>query len=229
MNWIDGLKGLSALIVVFHHLCLTFMGTDTFFAQYPSFVPVARNFVNGNFAVHIFIILSSYLLFCKLSSAQDLLEIYKATIVKRYFRIMFSVGFVILLMYLFYYSGCFYAEEYGLLTHNKWLVGQHAPLSKLPMYILQCPIGFTSPVLNVGWMLGFIYFGNILAVIMDIIFRNKKIYSVLLLTLVLTLVIKRNFSFYYYNVVFAYMLAYMDKKKDSILGGVENIFTLRYL
>jgi peptidoglycan/LPS O-acetylase OafA/YrhL len=69
LDWVDGTKGLSAIIVVMHHLCLTYVGLD-FFNDYNYYLPVLRIFVNGNFAVHVFIALSAYLLFIKLRDEQ---------------------------------------------------------------------------------------------------------------------------------------------------------------
>jgi peptidoglycan/LPS O-acetylase OafA/YrhL len=212
LYWIDGLKGLSALIVVLFHLCLALIGRDKFFIEYSeSYLPVLRLFLNGNFAVSIFIIVSSVLLLKKLTSQNDKSNVLGTLIIKRYFRILYPVGFVILLMYILFYAGAFYAEQYGLQTHNSWLIGQFASISALPRYILLCPFGVTTPVLNVGWMLGYIFCGNILALILDMILGDKKILSTLILLVLVSVIIKYYMPIYYQNVVFAYMVVLYDR------------------
>jgi peptidoglycan/LPS O-acetylase OafA/YrhL len=194
---------------------MTFVGY-TFDAQYHDYCPIVRNMVNGNFAVSIFIILSCYLLFHKISRTTDQIALLKEVIIKRYFRLMFSVGSVVVLMYALYYAGLFYADEYGSQIHNYWLMDRHRPVYWLPINFLLSPVGGTDVILNVGWMLGCIYFGNILCVIMEIVFRKKRLWPTLILWVILMLVIRRSFSeyyHYYYNVLFAYLLFHIEKRK----------------
>ena len=58
LDWVDGLKGISAIIVVLQHTFVTIFGLSVF----TDFrLPIVHNLWDGNFAVSVFIILSTIL------------------------------------------------------------------------------------------------------------------------------------------------------------------------
>ena len=58
LDWVDGLKGVSAIIVVLQHILVTIFGLSVF----TDFrIPVVHNLWDGYFAVSAFIILSTIL------------------------------------------------------------------------------------------------------------------------------------------------------------------------
>jgi peptidoglycan/LPS O-acetylase OafA/YrhL len=117
-------------------------------------------------------------------------------------------------MYFLNYSGAFYGDELGRLINNNWLIGQYDDIVHLPKYILLCPFGFTGNVLNVGWMLGYIYWGNVMGTLLWIVTRKMKIASkiALLIILIILLFSVGHFLFYYCNVLFAYCLSRLDNR-----------------
>lgn len=206
IKWIDGLKGVCAIIVVVHHIFLTFNNVEYYTDNYDTFMPVVRNFINGNFAVSIFIILSSVLTCHTIDKYKgNCIEGYTAILTKRYFRIAIPVGIVIILMKMINACGLSYADAFGQSIHNSWLQGRDTALNQLAYSILLSPFGRCGEILNVGWMLGYVFVGTFLIVIIDILMQRKNIMGkVSIYTLLFVSFWK--IDFYYINVIFAYIL-----------------------
>jgi len=96
LAYLDGLRGIAAMIVVFHHLALMFCpamvyGEDTAsLAKFCSTTPL-NIFYNGDFAVSLFFVLSGYVLSYKYVLLNDP-RIIIGYAVKRYFRLMPLIG-----------------------------------------------------------------------------------------------------------------------------------------
>ncbi|MBA2611437.1 MAG: acyltransferase [Bacteroidetes bacterium] len=92
LAYLDGLRGIAALIVVFHHLVLLFYpvlnnGEETnSIAKYISISPL-NIFYNGDYAVCLFFILSGYVLSYKYISSNNP-KILIGYAIKRYFRLL---------------------------------------------------------------------------------------------------------------------------------------------
>lgn len=201
--WVDGLKGISAIIVVLQHTLVTIFGvsvSDTFK------IPVFHNLWNGNFAVSVFIILSTILTCHGIELHRDkLLNRYRYIVLKRYFRLLVPVGVIIITMYLLNLMGLFYAEGFGEKTNNGWLMHSTETLVHLPGNILSAPIGGCYMILRVGWMLKYVFLGTMWVVILDLLLagRNRK---PRLLLLAICTYIAWKCDFYYIDVVIGYAL-----------------------
>lgn len=202
IQWIDGLKGLCILIVVLHHIVLAVSGLEGFSA----FPPFARLFFNGNFAVNIFIILSAMLTCYGLERRRgDRLGAYTAILSKRYFRLFYPVALIMLVMKLSNVTGLSYANAYGTLTHNGWLLNASDDSWKNVLVgMLISPLGLGGPILNVSWMLGYVFFGTLLIVAIDIIMCEKSRTGKALIYGLLLLLCYR-YDPYYVNVVAAHI------------------------
>lgn len=204
LNWVDGLKGVSAIIVVLNHIVCTLIGTSIFYE--PSQPPLVHNLYDGNFAVSIFIILSSILVCHSLNSYRDnILKRYHILILKRYFRLLVPVGSIVIIMYLSNLCGLFYAEEYGAKIGNGWLMGQYIELKDLFGCVFAAPLGKCYKVLNVGWMLGYVFFATFWVIAMDILTYGKSM-KVKLVLLICCYYLAFRIDFYYINVVFGFSL-----------------------
>ena len=204
LDWVDGLKGFSAIVVVINHIICTLSGPSMLYQE--SQPPIIHDFYDGNFAVHIFIILSSILVCHGLEKhRENILRRYHYLVLKRYFRILIPVGFIIIIMYLSNLSGLFYAEEYGAKTGNDWLMGQYIELKDLFGCVFAAPLGKCYKVLNVGWMLGYIFFATFWVILMDILTYGKGV-KVKLILLVICYYIALRTDFYYINVVAGFAL-----------------------
>lgn len=204
LDWVDGLKGLSAIIVVLNHIICTLDGPSILYQEKQ--LPIVHNIYDGNFAVHIFIILSSLLVCYGLERyRENILMRYHYLVLKRYFRILIPVGLIIIIMYLGNSCGLFYAEEYGVKTGNKWLIGQYIDFKDLPGCIFAAPLGKCYKVLNVGWMLGYVFFATFWVILMDILTYKKK-WETRVVLLICCCYIALRVDFYYINVVVGFVL-----------------------
>ncbi|MEI8343963.1 MAG: acyltransferase [Candidatus Moraniibacteriota bacterium] len=129
IKYLDGLRGLAALQVVFHHFVLAFYpalfsGTDI-----PTHLPngvevfASGSFLNlfwdGNFAVCIFFVLSGFVLSHKFFVKKEN-EIVTASAVKRYFRLALPVAFSVFFAYVFMKFSLLYNLPAGEISGSGW-------------------------------------------------------------------------------------------------------------
>lgn len=215
LDWIDGLKGICAIIVVLQHTFVTIFGLSvfTYFR-----LPILHNLWDGNFAVSVFIILSTILTCHGIEKYRTrLVERYKYIVLKRYFRLVVPVGVIIIAMYLLNLAGLFYAEEFGAKTNNEWLMHTTETLIHVPGNILCAPLGGCYTLLRVGWMLKYVFLGTMWVIILDLLLADRKNSSKLFL-LAICIYIAFKCDFYYVNVVVGYAL-YSFRSELQIGGG----------
>jgi len=100
LAYLEGLRGIAALIVVFHHLVLMFYpalnyGEETeSLSKFVAITPL-NIFYNGAFAVSLFFVLSGYVLSYKYILTKDA-KIPIGYAIKRYFRLMPLIGFSVI-------------------------------------------------------------------------------------------------------------------------------------
>ncbi len=214
IGWVDGLKGVSAIVVVLQHTLVTVFGLS---ASAAFRIPVVHNLWDGNFAVSVFIILSTILACHGIERHRDdLLRRYRYIVLKRYFRLVVPVGVIIVAMYLLNLAGLFYAEEFGAKTGNEWLMHSTETLVHLPGNILCAPLGGCYTVLRVGWMLKYVFLGTMWAIILDLLLAGRRWQSRLFL-LALCTYIAWKCDGYYINVVVGY--AFYSFRKELQFGG----------
>lgn len=224
LDWVDGLKGISAIIVVLQHTFVTIFGlsvSDNFR------IPVVHNLWDGNFAVSVFIILSTILTCHGIEKhRKELIKRYRYIVLKRYFRLVVPVGVVIVMMYLLNLAGLFYAEEFGAKTNNCWLMNSTETLIHLPGNILCAPLGGCYTILRVGWMLKYVFLGTMWVVILDLLLAERKNSSKLFLLAICTYIAWKC-DFYYINVVFGY--AIYTFRDELRYGGAKKYILLLVL
>lgn len=211
--WVDSMKGICAIIVLCSHIFVTLSTYDVYDGAR---TPILHNIWDGNFAVHIFILLSALLTCYGIDRhRENVVAYYKQIVLKRYFRLLLPVGVIVLLMFLFQKFGLFYAEEYGQKTNNGWLIGQYISFKELPGSIFAAPLGKCYKVLNVGWMLGYVFFSTFWVIILDLLCVGRSAKSRIVLLVICGFICLRT-DFYYFNVVVAYTLySFRDMGKIS--------------
>ena len=224
LYWVDGLKGICAVIVVLQHTLVTIFGLSV---SENFRIPIIHNLWDGNFAVSAFIILSTILTCHGIEKHRiELLNRYRYIVLKRYFRLVVPVGVIIVMMYLLNLAGLFYAEEFGAKTNNSWLMNSTETLIHLPGNILCAPLGGCYTILRVGWMLKYVFLGTMWVIILDLLLAGRKNSSKLFLLTICTYIAWKC-DFYYINVVFGYALyTFRDK---LLCGGAKKyilLFTL---
>lgn len=224
LDWVDGLKGISAIIVVLQHTFVTIFGLSVF----TDFrLPIVQNLWDGNFAVSVFIILSTILTCHGIEKHRThLVERYKYIVLKRYFRLVVPVGVIIIAMYLLNLSGLFYAEEFGAKTNNEWLMHSTETLIHVPGNILCAPLGGCYTILRVGWMLKYVFLGTMWVIILDLLLAGRKNSSKLFLLAICTYIAFKC-DFYYVNVVVGYAL--YSFRRELQIGGGKRFATLLLL
>ena len=228
LYWVDGLKGICAVIVVLQHTLVTIFGLSV---SENFRIPIIHNLWDGNFAVSAFIILSTILTCHGIEKhRKGLLKRYRYIVLKRYFRLLVPVGVIIVMMYLLNLAGLFYAEEFGAKTNNSWLMNSTETLIHLPGNILCAPLGGCYTILRVGWMFKYVFLGTMWVVILDLLLAERKNNSKLFLLAICTYIAWKC-DFYYINVVFGYTiytfrdeLRYGGAKKYILLFALLLIF-----
>lgn len=222
LDWVDGLKGISAIIVVLQHTLVTVYGVS---ASETFRIPVVHNFWDGNFAVSVFIILSTILTCHGIERHRErLLQRYRYIVLKRYFRLVVPVGVIIIAMYLLNLAGLFYAEDFGAKTHNDWLMNSTETLAHLPGNILCAPLGGCYTILRVGWMLKYVFLGTMWAIILDLLLAGRENSSKLFLLAICTYIAWKC-DLYYINVVVGYAL-YSFRNELQFGGGKKALSVL---
>lgn len=224
LYWVDGLKGICAVIVVLQHTLVTIFGLSV---SENFRIPIIHNLWDGNFAVSAFIILSTILTCHGIEKHRnELLKRYRYIVLKRYFRLVVPVGVIIVMMYLLNLAGLFYAEEFGAKTNNSWLMNSTETLIHLPGNILCAPLGGCYTILRVGWMLKYVFLGTMWVVILDLLLAERKNNSKLFLLAICTYIAWKC-DFYYINVVSGYAL--YTFRDELLCGGAKKYILLLVL
>ncbi len=128
ITYLEGIRGVAALLVFFHHFLLAF------YSAYYSFDITAVHlhnleisygqslfsvFTNGNFCVRIFFVLSGYVLSRKyfLSGAFSVIV---SGAQRRFVRLYIPVAFVIILAFVLMQCGLFMNVPVSSITHSDW-------------------------------------------------------------------------------------------------------------
>ena len=187
INYIDGLKGISTLIVFCSHFvgiftCLTFLKE----------IPGINLLLDGTTAVHIFIMLSGFSICSSLTSNNDIEKTVSKIILKRYFRLAIPIVLPTIFAYIFYTSGLCYNQQLGILTENQWLRNLLPSNITIANFLSSLVFGpIRSSLITPLWMMHFIFFGTFLIIPICICansLRNKKYkYSFLLIMSIIIL------------------------------------------
>ena len=129
LHHLDGLRGLAALVVVFHHFIVAFdfalyngnplnsrNGWDLWLASSPFDVALP-----GNLSVCLFFALSGYVLAGSFSRTPLGIA---ALITRRYVRLGLPIFVVTMVAWALYATGAIQNHTAALLTHSDWLKGQ---------------------------------------------------------------------------------------------------------
>jgi len=132
LKYLDGLRGLAALLVVINHFVVAFY--PALYNGVPDQIhtrnslelriaPTPFNLLyNGNFAVCIFFVLSGYVLTYKFFKTGDI-HFLKNSAVKRYFRLAVPVLFSVLIVFVFIKIPLFYNRQAADISLSEWWLG----------------------------------------------------------------------------------------------------------
>ncbi len=129
--YLDGIRGVAAFLVFFHHYLLAFYsayftfdlnatnlhGLDVKYGQ-----SVLSVFSNGNFCVHIFFVLSGLVLSRKYYRSNQF-EVVVSGVQRRFLRLYIPVATTMIIAYIMMVSKLFYNMQVCQLTHSEWWLG----------------------------------------------------------------------------------------------------------
>ncbi len=198
IKYIDGLKGLCALLVVFLHYLMGYVGRG--FVGWQSGIEEAQklnyfwaNFplsavINSTFILQIFFTIVAFLPAWHFFNKQDVEWIKRQAIV-RYFRFVPYTIIITILSYFMYLSGAYFNQEVGQLLNIQWI-------SALMMGNFSWPDAFVSGLFRsfvqgdggyvaVLWCMHIIFLGSYIAYASILLFasikRHMYIFSILFL------------------------------------------------
>ena len=206
-HYIDGLKGIAAIVVFLSHFKAVFVNPlkiDNF---------VYSIFTDGSLAVYIFLILSGYLVSMSLETKKK----YQDVILKRYFRLALPIAVILLLEGVLFAFGAFHHQEtLQLLKANDIAIYSYSNVSWLGLIyaLFLSPIGQCRGWLDPAWMMKYIFFGTFAVVILKTAIQELT-YQKKLIVFILTNGILAFVSAYYVAVICG-MFIY-EMLQDNIL------------
>ncbi len=171
--YLDGIRGVAAFLVFFHHFLLVF------FSAFYSFDVHATNLYgwdvrygqsifsvlsNGHFFVCIFFVLSGFVLSRKYYQTNDL-EVVLSGAHRRFLRLYIPVASTIIISYLMLKAGLFYNGPVSVMRHSEWWFGTQW---NIPEPLFQLWIGLKYTALFLGdstfntslWTMSIEFFGS---------------------------------------------------------------------
>lgn len=157
LEFLDGLRGVLCLAVVFHHFLCGYEPC-TIFGESPEWIsepischgqsPVVflQPFINGRFAVTVFYVLSGAVLSHSLFSADE--SKWRIAVVKRYFRLALPCAAAMIFSYLL--GGSTVYQQVALETKSIWLEKDYIRCPSFGGFLLQLIVGVShgKPTLN---------------------------------------------------------------------------------
>ena len=131
ISYLEGIRGLAALLVFFHHFSLAFY--PSFFTHDPAAThmngleiqygeSVFSVFSNGNFCVCIFFVLSGFVLSRKYFQSNTF-SVLVSGAQRRFVRLYIPIAVTIILAFILMQSGLFYNGPASVLSHSEWWLG----------------------------------------------------------------------------------------------------------
>ena len=201
--YLDGLKGLSAIVVVLSHIGCTFSTVSILpFKTFP-FLPLS-DLYNGRMAVAIFVIVSAFIMAQKCKDE----TLYQTILLKRYFRILIPCIVPILLMVLCFYTPLGYNDELGTQLNNEWLRWWPSNLSfkSLPLSMLGAPMGEAWEWVNVMWMLKYVFLTPFVIVMLEIALKGIRIVAKAFI-LLLCLAVSYKYDIWFTTIFMGYIFS----------------------
>lgn len=147
--FLDGLRGLAAVIVVIDHFAISFFQRATDASIAFTHVPFIENLilqtplhilVSGNFAVCIFFVLSGFVLSAKFFATRDR-KVVVASAWRRYVRLELPIFASVMLSFLLMISPFLYNQTAALISGSSWLRDLWPIVPTLPDALYHATIG----------------------------------------------------------------------------------------
>lgn len=239
IHYLDGLRGLAAFVVVFHHFILAFypamfLGSNTqthLGAGQEKFLSgsVFNLFYNGNFMVGIFFVLSGFVLSYKFFVKKDH-EILAQSASKRYLRLLIPVAVSIFAAFILMSLSLFYNQQAAAVSGSIWLGEFWRFAPNFWDALNQTLVGsFFTNVFDYNvtlWTVAFEFFGSFLVLGFLALFGKMRNRSLAYIFAIIFF-----FQTYYLAFILGMLLADLAVHKDSFFAklGKNKIMQLSLL
>jgi hypothetical protein len=219
IGWIDGIKGIACLCVLWHHIVLAFFPAayygnsemthtksqiDVWLSQTPWAV-----FINGNYMVTLLCVLSAVILGLQVMKLQDKSEV-SQILLKRYPRLMLPIAPIVFLVYIMLRYELFGHLDVATITNSPWLTYYYLEKVDLRKCIESLFIttwfSTDSTFSNAFWMLGYLLMGSFLTIIRSTFswYANRKVIGIYVFIAVLYLHMNKLGAAFVLGVLLAY-------------------------
>lgn len=177
--YLDSLKGLLCVVVFLFHYISTFNSLTGINIVDKTLLEggTLHIFVDGVFAVKLFLIISAYSVARSITFGTDLSKL----ITKRYFRLAIPVGITLIIV--FFFQRFYFIEGVIKYTNQEWLnsfLPHYSILLFLKNLFFSIVCGYND-FLGVAWMLKYIFFGTFIVLLLKIGTNDKSAHSKLIL------------------------------------------------
>lgn len=224
IKYLDGLKGIGALMVYFsHYNLMAFPAPDCFHGSYFSTL-----LMSGGFAVALFLIISGFTAWLSVERKCNDMSLISKMIVNRYFRFAVPFGIVFSLMYGAWYMGLFsWHIQAGYLSGSEPLKTAFWPVTVVGFIksILLSPVNpdfWDAPL----WMMKYVFLGTYIAILLHFGIKPMQ-YKWKIITISVVLCLFLISDIFFAGIVIGILLAFLHRPlKKSIstrIGGAATI------
>lgn len=225
IEWLNGLKGLACMGVAIHHFTLIYFpaayggreaashlyNIDTWLADAPF-----NFFLNGNFWVFIFILLSGYVVFRKVQQL-DKKEIGEF-IISRYLKLLFPVFLIeaiILAM-----------SKMSIYPYHQDVIGEYSVWHLIYSAWYKVPVLGDNSYIGAFGMLQYIFLGTFIAIIFAMLKEAVNSKSFLIISFILMVFLFLNQQWFYCVLVMGICICFMQEKGHKIQKKWPNLLML---
>lgn len=235
--YLDGIRGTAAFLVFVHHFLLAFYpsyfsfdmatthngGLDVWFGR-----SVFSVLSNGNFCVHIFFVLSGFVLSRKYYHTGDM-AVPVSAMYRRFIRLYIPVAFALISAYVLIVLGAFRNAEVSQISHSDWWFGGMWRIVNAGETLLRCLLYETmfngnNVLVTSVWTISQELYGSML-VFAFLVFAHFSRYRIPLLLVML--------AYFYFTRSFGYFcfmagvsLCHTERRSTGRYDGVIALLSL---
>lgn len=241
ITWIDGLRGVASLFIVFHHFILGYypaayegvtgvphlrQGMEAAFSQSP-----LGFFVTGDFWISVFYLISGFVIAYQVFRMKDEKQ-FSRSLLKRYPRLMLPVFVLSAIVYIMLHLNLFYNGPASLLSGSEWLAQFYQNKTTLSDLFFSgivdtWLVGMSTLYSNAFWMLAELFAGSFMAYILAAMGKgmNRKILYVYIGAALLYLSTNSRLTDFALGVLAAYIVEQYGErikshKKACVCAGI---------
>lgn len=241
ITWIDGLRGVASLFIVFHHFIMGYypaayegvtgvphlrQGMEAAFSQSP-----LGFFVTGDFWITVFYLISGFVIAYQVFRMKDEKQ-FSRSLLKRYPRLMLPVFVLSAIVYIMLHLNLFYNGPASLLSGSEWLAQFYQNKTTLfdlffSSIVDTWLVGMSTLYSNAFWMLAELFAGSFMAYILAAMGKgmNRKMLYVYICAALLYLSTNSRLTDFALGVLAAYIVEQFGErikshKKVCVCAGI---------